>query len=173
MHPFWKKVEKVNEKLINPALILLFFVIIFELFIHIENHTLELAVELTDYAVITIFIIDLIFLAIRSKNVRFFFENYWLDIIAVFPFIWVSRILSLFFLEGFTIGQAIFHETLEASKAAAKTERLTKVGKTLRMSARFTRFLSKSRFTKKLTKKKNNNTNDKKKKVKQKKTIKK
>lgn len=136
MHPFFVKVEKINNKLIIPAIILLFFIIIFELFIHIENHALELAVEVADYFVIAVFVVDLIFLFHKAKTTKFFFKNYWLDILAVFPFILIfkalSGILEFFSMaERLTIGQAIFHETVEVSKAAAKAEEVAKVGEKL------------------------------------------
>ena len=94
MNPFWEKVEKVNSKLIPPALILLLGVIIFELFLHIENHALELAIEIVDYFIIAVFVIDLIFLAIKAKDTKFFFKNYWLDILAIFPFVIFSRFIG-------------------------------------------------------------------------------
>ena len=61
MSSFWEKVEHYNSKLIAPALILLLAIIIYDLFIHSENHTLELIVKIADYMVIAVFVIDLIF----------------------------------------------------------------------------------------------------------------
>lgn len=136
MHQIFEKVEKINNKLIIPAVILLFFIIIFELFVHTENHAIELAVEVADYFVITVFVIDLIFLFHKAKTTKFFFKNYWLDILAVFPFNLmfkalgeVAKIFSS--LDGLVIGQAIFHETVEVSKATAKVEEVAKVGERL------------------------------------------
>jgi hypothetical protein len=150
MHKFWKKVEKINARLILPAIILLLFVIIFELFLHIENHMVEITVAILDYIIIMIFVIDLIFLAIKAKSTRFFFKNYWLDLLAVFPFAFflntVGRFVRLFSTQGLSIGQAIFHESLEVSKAAGKVEKFGKVGKSLRIGARTMRIITKSRL---------------------------
>jgi hypothetical protein len=147
MNPFWEKVEKVNSKLIPPALILLLGVIIFELFLHIENHALELAIEIVDYFIIAVFVIDLIFLAIKAKDTKFFFKNYWLDILAIFPFVIFSRfiggVFKLFATSEIVVGQAILHESLEVSKVAVRAERFAKVGRFTRMGARALRFISK------------------------------
>lgn len=145
MHPFFEKVEKINNKLIIPAIILLFFIIIFELFIHIENSTLELALEIADYFVIAVFVIDLIFLFHKAKTTKFFFQNYWLDIIAVFPFSLmfkalgeVAKIFSS--LDSLVVGQAIFHETVEVSKAATKAERVSKIAEKFGKLGRYVKF---------------------------------
>ncbi len=145
MNKFWETVERINAKLIFPAVVLLFFVIIYELFLHIENHALELAVHIIDYFVIAVFVIDLIFLAIKAKTTKFFFQNYWLDILAVFPFILFSRFIRLFSAGSFTVGQAIVHESLEVNKAVSKAEKFAKVGRTLRVGARTVRIFSKTR----------------------------
>lgn len=151
MHDFWEKVEHYNAKLITPALVVLLAVIIFELFIHVENHTIELIVKIADALVIAVFVIDLIFLAKKAKSVKFFFKNYWLDIIAVFPFVLFFRLAESTYriaiaTERLTIGQAILHETVEASKSAKV---LAKSGKFVRIGARLLRIVTKSRlFTK-------------------------
>ena len=79
MEEFWKKVEQINSKIIPYALVVLLVIIIYELFFHLENERIDLAVKVVDGIVIAIFVVDLIFLAIHSKNTRFFFKNYWLD----------------------------------------------------------------------------------------------
>ncbi len=151
MHSFWEKVEHYNAKLIPPALVVLLAVIIFELFIHVENHAIELIVKIADALVIAVFVIDLIFLAKKAKSVKFFFKNYWLDIIAVFPFVLFFNLLESAYriaiaTERLALGQAILHETVEASKS---TKVLAKSGKVVRIGARLLRIVTKSRlFTK-------------------------
>ena len=148
MNQFWETVEKVNSKLIPPALILLLGVIIFELFLHVENHTIELIVEIADYFIIAVFVIDLIFLAIKAKSTKFFFKSYWLDILAIFPFIIFSKfiggVFKLFATTEVVVGQAILHESLEVSKVAVRAERFAKVGRMTRLGARAVRLISKS-----------------------------
>ena len=86
--------------------------------------------EIADGIVIAVFVIDLIFLAIAAKSAKFFFRNYWLDLIAVLPINVMFRLLSPFFrglvlAEEAVVGQKLLHESVEA-------ERLAKEGRLLR-----------------------------------------
>ncbi|HLC88708.1 MAG TPA: hypothetical protein VJG49_01605 [Candidatus Nanoarchaeia archaeon] len=151
MKPFWEKVEHYNAKLIPYALILLFGVIIFELFIHIENHIVELAVEIVDYLVIVVFAVDLVFLAIHAQSVKFFFKNYWLDIIAVIPVALIFKLVNIFYdiftaVERIAIGQAVLHETLEVKTEVAVLSRSERAAKYLKVFTRGIRVITKSRF---------------------------
>ena len=148
MHSFWEKVEHYNARLITPALVVLLAIIIYELFLHSENHTVELVVKIADALVITVFVIDLIFLAKKAKSVKFFFKNYWLDLIAVFPFVLFFNFIESAYriviaTERLTLGQAILHETVEASKS---TKVLTKSARLVRIGARLLRIVTKSRL---------------------------
>ncbi|PIN74216.1 hypothetical protein COV20_01215 [Candidatus Woesearchaeota archaeon CG10_big_fil_rev_8_21_14_0_10_45_16] len=155
MHPFWKKVEKINSKLIPYALLLLLGIIFYELahifkWTHYENHTLETAITVLDGFIISIFIIDLIFLAIDAKTIKEFFKRYWLDIVAVFPFVLLftilSRLYSFIFRAGeIAVGQAILHESLEASKGAKEIAKSGRLARVLRIAARSLRFVSKGK----------------------------
>jgi len=128
MHPFFEKVERYNRKLILPAAVILLFIIIDELFLHLEHHAVVLGVEIADYLIITIFVIDLIFLGIKARSVKFFFKNYWLDLLAVFPFALIFRLVGdawrLFSVSELALGQTVLHESLEVSKAAVKAEEI-------------------------------------------------
>ena len=154
MSSFWEKVEHYNSKLIAPALILLLAIIIYDLFIHSENHTLELIVKIADYMVIAVFVIDLIFLAKHARNAKVFFKNYWLDIIAVFPFaIFFSLVESISRIviatRELTLGQAILHETVEVSKGTKVLSSGSKFARILKILARSLKLITKSRlFTK-------------------------
>ena len=154
MHPFWEKVEHYNARLITPALIALLGIIIYELFLHVENHAVELAFKIADALVITIFIIDLIFLAHKARSVKFFFKKYWLDIIAVFPFVLFFSFVNSVYraviaTERLIIGQAILHETVEATRGARALAEGGKLARGIRIVARVLRLVTKSRlFTK-------------------------
>ncbi len=154
MNPFLEKVERIVNKVIPYAVILLLFVIVYELFFHVENENIQLAVHIIDGIVIAIFVIDLIFLWIRSKTARFFFKNYWLDIIAIFPFglmldAAAKAYRAFFAVEQLGVGQAILHESLEARKGAKLLARSGEAAKYIRIGARILRVATKSRlFTK-------------------------
>lgn len=149
MKTFWKKIERWNTAIIPYSLIILAGIIIYDLFFHVDNPIINLIVEVLDGLVITIFVIDLVFLALKAKNAKIFFKNYWLDILAVFPFYFFFRIFGQLYrtalsAEEIFIGQKILHESVEAEKevaAAIKTERGVKV---LRSGIRSVRILSKT-----------------------------
>lgn len=154
MDKFWKKVEHYNSKLITPSLVLLLGVIIFELFIHTENRAVELGVRIADYFIIAIFVVDLVFLARKSKDAKFFFKNYWLDIIAVFPFVIFFNIISSLYkvisaAERLIVGQSLLHETVEIGREVKAFSKSGKFLRVIRIIARSLRVVTKSRlFTK-------------------------
>lgn len=141
MNKFWEKVEHYNAKLIPVAIVALLFIIVFELFLHIENHAVELVIHILDYFVLAVFVIDIIFLAIKARGVKFFFKHYWLDLLAIIPIILVLTILTYLFSAVFAIGkwalgQTILHESLEVRKI---TTAVAREGKLLSKSGKFAR----------------------------------
>lgn len=163
MHPFFEKLEHFNSRLIPYALVALLIVIILEFAYHTQNPLYHLVLQITDYLIIAIFVVDLIFIAHKCKTVKFFFRNYYLDILAVFPFALAFRLVNEIYLvfrlgREFTLAQSIFHETLEAGKAleAGKTleaekelrvlSRTEKLPRYLKIAARSLRLLTKSKF---------------------------
>jgi len=151
----WGKIEHFNSKLIPFALILLLLVIIYELFLHQENDALNRIFLLIDYLVILIFVVDVIFLAARSRSVKFFLKHYWLDILAVFPFGFFFSLAEKFYRavatsEKIVIGQALFHETIEVRKGVAELSKAQKISRYLKIAARSLRVITKSRFFQKL-----------------------
>ncbi|MBI4152272.1 hypothetical protein HY495_01060 [Candidatus Woesearchaeota archaeon] len=170
MRKIWEKIEHYNAKLIPYALIILLGIIIFELFLHVEDELVLFFVHLLDGIVIGIFVIDLIFLGLKTKSIGGFFKHYWLDILAVFPFVLLFNLLgriyrTLFAVEQFAVGQAIVHEGLEAEKglkAVARGEKalkFTRAARFIRIGARILRVVTKTRlfslFNKRKRKRKN------------------
>ncbi len=165
MNQFWEKVEEKNTKLIPLAIVLLALIILYELFFHTENPAVNHLVEILDGIVVAIFVVDLIFLAIRAQSTRYFFQHYWLDILAVLPLGLIFRGVG-FLMEGFTatrqvaLGQELVHGGLEARKEIAlvtRSEHLaeaaTKAGRTVRVYVRIARVVSKTHlFQKFITK---------------------
>ncbi len=147
----WENIEYYNEHLIPIAVIALLIIIVVELFFEIHSHTIEQIIHIADYFVIAVFIIDLIFIFRRCRGLKFFFKHYWLDIIAVFPFIFIFRAFgSLFRLvlaSEFLFGQTVLHETLELRKLSYATK-AQKAGRFARMIARVIRVVTKTRFFK-------------------------
>ncbi len=150
-------IEHYNAKLIPFALIALAIIIVWELFVHIENHAVETALQIADGLVIAIFMLDLLFIGMKVKNARFFFRHYWLDLLAVFPFGLLFKTVEQAYhglaiieraavgVERATIGQAITHETLEIRKEARFLLRSERLAKGMRIAARGLRLVAKSR----------------------------
>lgn len=142
MNDFFKRINLAVNKMLPYALIILFVLILFEIFLHTENHTILFIFEFLDTLIIELFVIDLIFLYIKSKNIRFFFTNYWLDILAVFPFGLVFRVAENFFLIGIEaerliVGQKVLHEV-------SRSEKLLKFVSEASKEIRLLRFIPKS-----------------------------
>lgn len=151
MKKIWQQVEYYNRKLIPSAIVLLLLLIIAELFVHVEDPQLLAWIHFADAVVIAIFVVDLIFLAFQAKTATFFFRRYWLDIIAIFPFNLmfelVSRLSRLVGLgERVAVGQAIFHEGLEARKIITEEGKLSKLIRPLRIGVRVLRVVAKTRL---------------------------
>jgi len=149
--PFWEKVEHINAKLITPAILVLTFVIVVELFFKDFAHHYHTPILVMDYFVLVVFVIDLIFLGIRAKSVKFFFKHYWLDLLAVIPmalmFTFVSKIYRALSAAGkIGVGQAILHETLEIRKGVSAATRSGRIAKFMRLGARSLRVITKSRL---------------------------
>jgi len=155
MKKIWEKIEHYNAKLIPYALIILLGIIIFELFLHVYDARVLLLVHILDGIVIGIFVIDLIFMGLKEKSAKHFFRHYWLDILAVFPFVLLfnlfGRVYRAFLAaEQFAVGQAILHEGLEAEKglkAVARGEKalkFTRAARFIRIGARILRIVTKT-----------------------------
>ena len=114
-------IEVFVDKII-PYLVLLLLLIIIgefafqELTEHYRNY-----VNTADYIILSFFAVDLCFKFYRVRNVKLFFKKYWLEVIAVFPFVLVFRLFEeIFILFRFTApieeGQKRVHTVTEAAK---------------------------------------------------------
>jgi len=146
---FWNKVEHYNGKLILPCIGLLLIIIVIEVFIHPTDERIKLGIKIADMFVISVFVIDLIFLYKRAHeqghNWKFFIRKYWLDILAVLPFGLIAEgigktAIAVTAAEKVTLGQGVIHESLELSKA----EKIAKVAREIKIGARVIRIISKS-----------------------------
>ncbi|MFA5141841.1 MAG: ion transporter [Candidatus Woesearchaeota archaeon] len=121
MHKYLRKLEHIVDKIIPPILVILLFIIIGDLFFYDQIHPYYHYIEIIDYFIISIFVIDLSFKYHRTKSLKYFLKQYWIDILAVFPFLWFFRITG----EATDIirigesGQRILHETVEVEKEAS------------------------------------------------------
>ena len=75
-------------------LIILLLIIAGELTLHEFMLKHKLLVDIVDWIIIGIFAIDLIFKYMRSKNFPRFIRASWIDIIAIFPFFLIFRLVN-------------------------------------------------------------------------------
>jgi len=122
--------ELIVDAIIPYCLVLLIIILILELGFKtfVEGHGLQTIIDISDYFIIAVFILDLLFKYIRVKSIPKFLRKYWLELIAVFPFFLLFRFAELAF--GITgvsdtikTAQSITHSTTELEKeAVALTE---------------------------------------------------
>ncbi len=121
MKPWLHKIEVIVDKII-PYLVLILLILIIGEFTHYklieENENLVLAI---DYIIVLFFIMDLSFKYYRVRNAKIFIKKYWLDIIAVFPFFLIFRLVEeviIFFRISSELveSQKILHTGIEISR---------------------------------------------------------
>ena len=114
-------IEVFVDKAIPYLVLLLLFVIIGDFAFHDFMNQYRIYVHIADYTILIFFVIDLSFKFYRVRNVKLFLKRYWLEVIAVFPFVLVFRlfeeILILFrFTAPIEEGQKIVHAVAEIGK---------------------------------------------------------
>lgn len=114
-------IEIFVDRAIPYILLLLLFIIIGEFAFHNFINKYRLSVNIADYVILGFFVIDLAFKFYRVRNVKLFLKKYWLEVIAVFPFVLVFRLFEeIFILLRFTVpleeGQKVIHAVSEAGK---------------------------------------------------------
>jgi len=162
MKPWLHRIEVVADKII-PYLVLILLALIVGEFTHyklIEDN--KDIVLMADYFIVAVFIIDLSFKYYRIKDYKKFIKKYWLDIIAVFPFFLIFRLveeLVIIFRVSSELGESqkflhtlieitrISRETSEEQRVlreiqeASKLERTTVLARIIRIGERIPRIL--------------------------------
>lgn len=143
MNNWVHRIEILADRSVPYALLVLFFVIVGELFFteRIENY--KLYVSIIDGIIIGIFVVDLSFKYYRSKSMPDFLKNHWLDIIAVFPaFLFVRMVEELRIIANLEETILLSQESLEiGEKVGSKTSRIHYFARFARPLARLPRFL--------------------------------
>ena len=176
MKPWLHKIEVIVDKVI-PYLVIILLILIIGEFTHyklIQNN--ENIVLLIDYFIVLIFIIDLSFKYYRIRDAKTFIKKYWLDIIAIFPFFLIFRLVEeiiIVFRISSELGgsQTILHTFLEINRLsrgaseeskvlleiqeATKLERTSLFARILRPAERIPRILGAFQFYEKPHKKRN------------------
>ena len=149
--PFLKKVDKINSKFMPFILLLLIFVIFYNIFGDLDRPGMQLTFEIIEALVITVFSIDLIVIYKKSKDIGFFFTHHWLDILAVFPFGFIFGAINRTYLlfaetEKILVGQAIVHEAVKGDKLVKFLTKFDTIPKTIKAISSSLRSITKSRL---------------------------
>ena len=134
----YNKLESFIDKSIPYLLILLLVIIISHLFFYDFYLKNEKVLEFADKIIIGFFIADLIFKYNHVKNIPIFIKKYWLDILAVFPFYLILRLIEEYILifragEELATGQKIAHTTLEVEREFSKVIKSAEIEKELKV----------------------------------------
>lgn len=90
------KIEHIVDRLIPLSLILIFLLVVGEISYYDALQPYHLAIDIVDYAIIFLFVIDLAFKYARIRSIPRFFRECWLEIIALLPAFIVVRVFELF-----------------------------------------------------------------------------
>lgn len=139
------KTELLIDRIIPYTVVILTIVIVLELFFYSHVEEYSLYIRIIDYAVISIFCIDLIFKYMKVRKIPLFLRHYWIDILAVFPFFLLFRLFEEIYAlasisQFFRGSQAVMHESIILEKeglmlvrAAEKSQRLSRTGLVMRV----------------------------------------
>jgi hypothetical protein len=131
--------EIIIDRLVPFAVIGLLGIIIIDFFFQDFKASYELYINIIDYIIVIIFVLDLLFKYLRIKNIKNFLKTCWLDIIAIFPFFLLFRVFESLLLitelpKEITSFQLVFHEGIAFSKETAKiVKEAEEVGKISRV----------------------------------------
>ncbi len=166
------RLELFVDKAIPYALVLLASILVIEFFFKAFAERILFLIHTLDWLIVCIFVVDLYFKYRRTKGVPNFLKSYWLEILAVFPFFLLFRLLELVgllrlfgFVETFERGQPVLHEAVlleqkyagvvrgekaarEAQELFAESERLGRFRRVIRPILRSPRLMMASRFFK-------------------------
>jgi cytochrome c biogenesis factor len=138
--------EHFTDHVIPYLVVLLAVVLVLEnpfwTLVHLSE--LEPWISVFDGAVVFFFVVDLVFKWFKTRNVRKFFQLYWLDLLAVFPFYLAFRAyaeVAAVFRVGEELsetGQKLAHETvlLREARMFREAEELAKEARFARTTGR-------------------------------------
>jgi hypothetical protein len=160
MKPLLHNLEVIVDKSIPYLVLILLILIVLDIFYHEKTIPYENQILILDYFIVIIFIIDLSFKYYRVRNAKTFIKRYWIDIIAVFPFFLMFRLVEEILIlarvsESLSETQKFVHTGVEIGRVskgieeearvlreiqeASRLERTTLIGKIIRPAERIPR----------------------------------
>jgi len=126
------KIEDIVDKSIPYLVALLLVIILGEIFYNDFFSQYQNTIDIIDWVIVGFFVVDLAFKYIRIKNAKIFLKRHWIEIIAVFPFFLLFRLveeLVLFFRFGIGLreSQEILHTGVEVERVVKEIREAEKV----------------------------------------------
>ena len=143
----FQKAEHIVDKLIPYIVILLLIVIIATFFFKEFTEKYHHQIEILDTIIISVFVVDLVFKYMRVRKIKKFVRSYWLDILAVFPFYLVLRVVEEAYLlfrvsEAVQESQTALHAGIGIKEVTATEKEAAKIITEIEKSGK----ISRSRF---------------------------
>ncbi len=144
MKPWLHKLEIFADKVIPYLVLILLILIGLDFFYHETILPYEEEILVLDYFIVLVFIVDLSFKYYRVKNAKTFLKKYWLDIIAVFPFFLIFRLVEEIIIltrisESLGESQKFIHTGVEIGRISREASEEAKILREIQEASRLER----------------------------------
>lgn len=140
------KIELFIDRIIPHLVFIIFVMLIIELVYYKNIEPYLVYINTTDYFIIFVFWVDLMFKYNKVRVIPLFLRKYWIDLLAVFPFFLVFRLFQSVYSVAImpqllSEPQKLIHDTvvleregMRLVRAAEKTEKLSRTRLLLRFA---------------------------------------
>ncbi len=144
MKPWLHKVEVFVDKIIPYLVLILLILIILDIFYHEKTLPYQNQILILDYFIVLVFIIDLSFKYYRVKNAKIFIKKYWVDILVVFPFFLLFRLIEEIIIltrisESLAETQKFLHTGVEITRISQEANEEAKILREIQEASRLER----------------------------------
>ncbi|MEK6906974.1 MAG: hypothetical protein AABW45_00425 [Nanoarchaeota archaeon] len=144
MKPWLHELEFLADKSIPYLVLVLLILIVLDIFYHEKTIPYENQILILDYFIVLVFIIDLSFKYYRVRNAKTFLKKYWIDIIAVFPFFLMFRLVEEILIltsisQSLTESQKVLHSGVEIGRISREVSEEARVLREIQEASRLER----------------------------------
>ncbi|MBN2421519.1 hypothetical protein JXB27_04540 [Candidatus Woesearchaeota archaeon] len=136
---FWEKVEHFVDRAIPYLIIVLFFIVILDVFYKEIAEHYHNVLFTADSIIISFFVADLTFKYNRVRDISRFVRTYWIDIAAVFPFFLLLRLFEEILLiserSALTL-RNLFHAGIVLEEGVVASEQAARIARTSEVLAK-------------------------------------
>lgn len=144
MRPWLHSLEKISDKSIPYLVLILLVLIVLDIFYHEKTTPYQNQILILDYFIVLVFIIDLSFKYYRIRNAKLFIKKYWIDILAVFPFFLLFRLIEEILIltrisESLSESQKFLHTGVEIGRISKEANEEARVLREIQEASRLER----------------------------------